>query len=165
MDAQESTNCYKESFIHDIKQTSKNNSKVCTIAALKLAGIGENDEICKGDPKKLWMSFWLQASESYTKAYTKCGHTCSQITYTIEKVEAHRNFLSNFNIGSEDNYVLWIKYADLKVDTKSEKKVYEIDQAIVALGGLGGLFLGLSFLTIINFMIDFNYKGLFQNYF
>lgn len=132
----------------------------CTIAALKLMGIGENDSICQGDPKQIWNAFRMLSYVGINYDQ-KCGKPCSKTSYSVQKLDYHRNLMRNLDVPDE-KYVLWPYFASLKVDTKTEKKVYEFDAATVAVGGSLGLFLGLSSLGILNYWIDFDYERLFK---
>ena len=71
------------------------------------------------------------------------------------------NFLSKQTLSKElkvygdGYYIIWAFYSSLYVNEKIETFVFEFDSALVAIGGIFGLYLGWSGHSIIMTMIDY----------
>ena len=86
-----------------------------------------------------------------------CPLPCSYVGYKIKVSYFHKNSYLTIEVDSkkkEDYFHLFFYYSSLVVEKRVETLVYDIGGFLSAAGGNMGLWLGLSFLTILFAVID-----------
>ena len=86
----------------------------------------------------------------------KCIKPCQTVSYEVAIQQLHQNIklLSGQDYNQTDMFVLGFVYDEFLVNTEQEYLVMSIDSLMSAIGGFLGLFLGWSFLSIADWLIQ-----------
>ena len=85
-----------------------------------------------------------------------CGSVCSRKIYSSALNYLSERVLSKeLKVYGEGYCIIWAFYSSLYVNEKIETYVFDFDSALVAVGGIFGLYLGWSGHSIIMTMIDY----------
>ena len=148
-----------ETFVHCIRNAMrislKNVNISCKAPVLQFTDYNSSHlDYCLTQEKALEIESLLYHLAQENHKNKICKPIC-----TLTKYKSVLNFLSSQTLSKElkvygtDYYIIWPFYSSLYVDEKTETYVFDFHDALIAIGGIFGLYLGWSLDSIIMILI------------
>ena len=120
-----------------------------------------NLEYCnnKNEALKVEKMVYNTAIENHKK--NVCGHICNFVKYPSKLSYLGKNVLSKeLEKYGQEYFIIWAFYSSLYVNENVEQYLFDYDNALVAVGGSLGLFLGWSIKSMVMDVAEFSTNNL-----